>query len=332
MHEPPSLSPEEIENLAAAWVLRTSAGLTEDEEQQLAEWLAADPRHEASFAEHQRAWDRFEPLAERSLAPATKPSSHRLRSWAWSIAAAAAVALGIFVWRQPTLDTSSTPMVASVALPALCERQILPDGTTVELNRGAEIHERFTGNERLVELVRGEAVFTVTKDPARPFIVSAGGVRVRAVGTVFNVRFASGSVEVVVTEGRVEVAAPPPAPGAEPEPSRPVLNAGDSVLVPLQAAETAPVVARLSAAELEQKLAWQPRLLEFDDVALADIVAEFNRRNPVQLVVADPALGAEHLTISFRSDNLEGFVRLLENNYDVRVETRGPAVIGLGRR
>lgn len=320
---------DELEICSAAWVLRATAGLTIEEEQQLADWLAADPRHAASFAEHQRAWDNFAPLGERSLAPA---HAWRRSRWLAPLAAAAAVALGVFVWRQTIPEKDQVPVATTVALPAPCERQVLPDGTAVELNRGAQIRVVFGESERLVELVRGEAGFTVTKDPARPFIVAAGGVRVRAVGTVFNVRFAPGAVEVVVAEGRVEVAAPSAPSDPAVAPVHPLLDAGQSVLIPLQAAETAPVVASLSAEELAQKLAWQPRLLDFDGATLADIVAEFNRRNPVQLTVTDPALGAVRLTLSFRSDNVEGFVRLLENNYGVRVETRGPAEIGLGRR
>ena len=51
----------------------------------------------------------------------------------------------------------------------------------------------------------GEAYFTVAKNPGRPFVVAAGGVGVRAVGTAFNVRLDSDAVEVLVTEGRVQV-------------------------------------------------------------------------------------------------------------------------------
>ena len=41
----------------------------------------------------------------------------------------------------------------------------------------------------------------MSKDPERPFLVSAGEVTVRAVGTAFDVRLAPTAVEVLVTEG-----------------------------------------------------------------------------------------------------------------------------------
>ena len=79
---------------------------------------------------------------------------------------------------------------------------------SMELNAGGEVSEHFTTAERRVRLVRGEAHFTVTKDAARPFVVEAGAVRLRALGTAFNVRFEPSAVEVLVTHGRVQVEPP----------------------------------------------------------------------------------------------------------------------------
>src|SRR5260370_1274200 len=56
-----------------------------------------------------------------------------------------------------------------------------------------------------VRLTRGEAHLAVAKDSSRPFIVTAGGVSVRAVGTAFNVRRVEQRVEVFVTEGKVRI-------------------------------------------------------------------------------------------------------------------------------
>jgi len=222
-----------------------------------------------------------------------------------------------------------------VLLP-LCELRTLEDGSVVELNRGAAITVDFTVGERRVQLVRGEAHFKVAKDAARPFLVRAGRVETRAVGTAFDVRFDSSAVEVVVTEGTVAVATDQGAralsPGPGPAASVTLLNAGERTLVSLAPFAPAPVVATLTSDELETRLAWKPKLLDFDDVPLAVVVAEFNQRNPVHLTVADPSLGALRLTASFRSDNMDGFVRLMEANYGVAVAVRGRTEIVLRRR
>ncbi|MGH7956064.1 MAG: iron-containing alcohol dehydrogenase, partial [Opitutaceae bacterium] len=76
-------------------------------------------------------------------------------------------------------------------------------GSVVELNVDADILVDFSPVRRAVRLVRGEAHFTVATDAARPFVVSAGGVEVRAVGTGFAVHFAPQEIAVLVTEGQV---------------------------------------------------------------------------------------------------------------------------------
>jgi transmembrane sensor len=212
---------------------------------------------------------------------------------------------------------------------ALIEQRDLPDGSVIELNRGAVVTEHYTTGERRVRLERGEAHFKVAKDAARPFFVEAGGVAVRAVGTAFNVRLDPASVEVLVTEGKVQVAAPASAGVA---PLIPALGVNERTVVSLSPSAPAPQVSVVPPAEIEARLAWQPRLLDFTDQPLAEIVAEFNRRNPVRLVLASADLGRLRLSATFRSDNVEGFVRLMESDFEMRAEWRGDGEIVLGPR
>jgi transmembrane sensor len=80
---------------------------------------------------------------------------------------------------------------------------------------------------------------------------------------------------------------------------------------------------------LAARLAWQPRLLDFSDTSLAEIAAALNRRNPVQLTVDSPRLRALRVNGSIRSDNVEGFVRLLESTFEIRAEWRSETEIAL---
>ena len=131
-------------------------------------------------------------------------------------------------------------------------------------------------------------------------------------------------MEVLVTEERYRVertAASLPS-VAVPDNSA-LVSAGQNAAVSLTQAALSPKITPMTAAEMEARLAWRPQVLEYDDVPLSAIVAEFNRHNPVHLVVADAVLGVLRMTVSFRSDNMEGFVRLIESNYGIRAESRG---------
>lgn len=328
---------------AAAWVLRCDRGLSAAEQDEFSVWLAADPRHGAQLARHRRHWQRLDGLARWRPEHGERPNPDLLAPprairfpiwarWAMPLAAAAALALAYISGTADRPQPAAVRGRGSITVHTDPNRsRVLPDGTAVELNRDAVIAERFTTTERRVMLERGEAHFVVTKNPARPFIVHAGGIDVRAVGTAFNVRVEAAAVEVLVTEGRVGVERAPAGalpPGGE----KPLeLAARQRAVVSRGAPVEPPQVATLTPGEIERVLAWQYRLLDFNAAPLSAIAAEFNHRNAVQLVVTDPELAALRISAAFRSDNVDGFVRLLEAGFGVRAERRSEIEIVLVR-
>ncbi|MGH7947299.1 MAG: FecR family protein, partial [Opitutaceae bacterium] len=247
-----------------------------------------------------------------------------VRPLAVALAAAAMIAVGVFLRTLPG-DAATT-----IAHIERIERRVLEDGSIVDLNRGAAVAVEYRTAERRVTLLRGEAHFTVMKNPARPFVVKARGIGVQAVGTAFNVAIGDSEVKVLVTEGRVRV--DPVAAGAtsltsgEPVPL-PLVEAGELAVVSLAGTAVPPQVAPVSPAEMERMLAWQPRMLDFTNTPLPEVVGAFNRRNSVQVVIADPRLDALRLSVSFRSDNVEGFVRLMEGAFGVKAERGAEAIV-----
>jgi transmembrane sensor len=228
---------------------------------------------------------------------------------------------------------------ASLAFEAAAYRQeTLPDGSVLDLNRGAHIVVQFSPAERRVLLVQGEAQFAVAKNPARPFVVRAGGVDVRAIGTAFNVKLAGPNLEVLVTEGTVHVSqqtSPSPAAATSAGAPAPVvlaaLTAGQRTVIPVVPVIAPPLVVPASTREIAQLLEWQPRLLDFESTPLAEVVETFNRRNSLRLVLADDDLRALPIVASIRSDNVEGFVRLLEGTVGVRADRSSTGEIVLRR-
>lgn len=335
--------PDPIE-AAAVWAVRHDRGLTAAEQDEFSAWLAADPAHRVAWAEARWGWDELDRLAglQTSVHAPADPDLLVPRRRRWlapvyrfalpALAAAAVLALGFVIFFARPTAKPADPLSAPRQL-ALIEQRTLPDGSTVELNRGAIISEEFDAGLRRVRLLRGEAHFQVVRDPARPFVVEAAGVAVRAVGTAFNVRLESAAVEVLVTEGRVRVddavrgeSLLVATPAGEP----PVLQAGQSARVDLAPAMV-PQVATVSTAQIEDRLAWKPRLLDFTNSPMPEIVAAFNRGNPVQLTLGDALLADMRLSATFRSDNVEGFVRLMESDFGLRAEWRADDEIVLRR-
>jgi transmembrane sensor len=174
-----------------------------------------------------------------------------------------------------------------------------------------------------VRLVGGEAQFSVTKDADRPFVVEAGGVAVQALGTVFAVRLDAAAVDVVVTEGKVRVEHPAVAGQAQAAPAdAPIVAASQRAIVSLAAEAPEPHVIALTPEQIKEALAWQAPRFQFYETPLAEAVREFNRQNSHQLVLGDPAVGALRIGGTFRADNVEGFVSLLQLTLGIRAERR----------
>jgi transmembrane sensor len=268
----------------------------------------------------------------------------RQRRLAFVATVCVALAAGGFAWRQTRPATPALPIVAEATptrgttILRLPLRETLPDGSIVEFKDGAEISERFTADFRRITLVRGEAHFQVKKDPTRPFIVTARGVDVRAVGTAFTVNLETTAVEVVVTEGRVAVeshstASPLPSPSfpatgisptAATEPA--LVSARGRAVVPTDGA--IPALSTLSEADLARRLAWRVPRLELARTLLPEIIDLLNQhatergRKPLLLDPNDPRLQAVKVSGILGADNIDGLVRLLETNYQVQAEDR----------
>ena len=334
-------APEKVEFEAALWVVRLERGLTAAEQDEFLDWLGSDPRHGEALTQQKAGWTRLNLLADWRPVHGAKPNRDLLapapsgavsrwrRRAAWFIPgalAAAAVVLGVFLARTEK-PSDATAMAIAPGQIALIDRRTLEDGSVVELNRGAELRVNFSAGERHIELSRGEAHFQVAKDPRRPFTVRAGTVTVRAVGTAFNVQRRTASVDVVVTEGTVDVRTPKPAHPGEREAAEVArVEAGHRCVVSL-APDAAPAVIAITPEDTTRLLAWQPTVLDFAEAPLSAIIAEFNRRNaPFQISVDDPALADLPLSASLRSDNVEGFLRLLEGGFGLEVERFGNVI------
>jgi transmembrane sensor len=176
----------------------------------------------------------------------------------------------------------------------------LADGSGVTLQKGSRVSVEYRLLRRQVRLESGEALFQVAKDSHRPFIVEAGDVRVRAVGTAFDVdRRSDSTVDVVVTKGTVDV-------WRQSQSSDPPLRliAGNRVHVTPGGIYT--------YAPSEPQLADAPRrngaVIELNGLTLGEAAAEFNRYNRQIVVISDPRIAAQPVVGRFQASDPGGFV------------------------
>jgi transmembrane sensor len=201
----------------------------------------------------------------------------------------------------------------------------LADGSVVDLNARSEIRVHYTKTERSIELARGEALFTDTRDPLRPFLVKTHGALVRAIGTEFDVNRRSTTTIITVVAGQVAVAdtdsgisagaaQPPPAPpGTLPVLHTVYVTAGEQLTIE-PSIPSKPVPVNVSNA-----VAWTRRELVFASTPLRDVVEEFNRYNARQLVITDPSLQKFQIDGVFSSANPTALIDFLRQYPGIRV-------------
>jgi len=332
---------------AAAWVVRRDRGLLAGEVIDFERWCAADSRHAEALAHAEAGWGGLdfipEALAQKVLA-AARPRPRLSLFVGLPLAAAAALALVFWMGRTPQRD-AVFPTPNAPASPLLAEavpaQHTLSDGSRLSLNQGAEISEAFTDRERRLRLLRGEAYFSVSKDPQRPFVVEAGGVEVRAVGTAFNVNLHSASLEVLVTEGVVELELHSQR-GAVAREREAFARSGLPTLTARQHAsvELAPdqsgalgvpeaelpkvVVTTLEPEAFMQAIAWQEPLRRLRGTTLAELAEGLGQRTGQRVIFADTEIGELRLGGRFHADDAEGFVSVVSALLDVEIE-RGPS-------
>jgi transmembrane sensor len=333
---------EQFEESAGEWAVRVAeGGLSEQEKAAFQSWYAANARHREAFSRLSQLWQHCDALAEltdHAASDITRASragggsreggalgylSGRRALLAASLAAIALLVAGTLEDKAIVLQfpVASAAYETSVAT-ALGERRTLtlPDGSLVELNTASQVAVRYSASARVVRLTQGEAHFTVTSDPQRPFSVHVADRLVTAVGTAFTVQLRRDAVEVTVAEGRVSLTEPQVASvgnaSAERNGSLPALEAGQSALWRAGSRR----IAALGPAELERKLAWRQGMLAFAGEPLSQVLQEIGRYTDIVIEVTDPALRDLPVAGRLRIDDVESMLQALQLMADVRVE------------
>lgn len=344
-----------IEFEALRWSVRASDGLSPSARAELLAWLQAAPAHRAAFEDMAGVMDAIDaippagtarlratvaidnaqassatgikapPVPAADPAPPTAPSTTpRPTRRLFPLALAGLVALamlggGWFRWDQWQRAPVFSQQFATQRGQQL--QAHLPDGSRLQMDTATQADVTLYRQRREVRLSEGQVVFEVQRDQDRPFDVLAGGTRVTVLGTRFSVRYTpsmgSQAVQVAVMEGRVRVAA---AQGEHTGASQVDLLPGQVVSADAQGRPGA--VARMAP---EAMAPWLDQRLNFDNVALATVLAELGRYSGQAVHVASPAVGALPVTAGVDLRNIAGFVQSLPHVLPVRLRARDGA-------
>lgn len=331
--------PEIIESEACAWLAQVDGGnMSVGDIAALKEWIGRSPHHKRTFermAGHfiaLRGPHDALPVPMRAK-PVRRGLADGLRGWVWGAAAfaSAAAVAAFFMIAAPAYLNDITPVatVSQTYAAKVGEQRsvVLADGSRLLLNTDTQVNVTIDAGERAVELVYGEALFDVAKDPTRPFRVYTHKGVVRAVGTVFSVRVRKADIEVVVEEGTVELARGDLAARE----ARVALPAVARLTSGKRAAFNADsqVVSDIDAAAMDRRLSWRDGLLIFNADPLSYVVEEVSRYTDTQIVISDPRILSIPIGGNFKLGETQALLDALEKGFGVKVERIGGNLVYL---
>lgn len=319
---------------ASDWLTRQSGGDDAHALEDFERWIEADPRHLETYERLARTWDDLGALQHlHPLASARTPFASPTRAFKNAVTALtrpsvmvggavfAAIALLALFFAPPA------PILEPQFETALAEIEPieLSDGTRVTLGARSGFDVAFTAANREVVLRSGQAFFEVAHNANRPFIVHAGDVAVRVVGTKFEVSSSDAQTIVSVQEGIVVTAL---------SGRSQTLRAGDRLVIDHGGPTLFSSAAMRPVAEIQPThvAAWRQGRLAYDDTPLREVVDDLNRYYGPGLELADRATGEIRVTASFRTDDVEGFLSDLSVAFPVRVSEDARGHYLLARR
>jgi len=302
---------------------------SDDDRRAFSHWLKEKPEHEAAWRQAQRVWMRVGKIgpafantppatvviptpppivvkrpphlrADPALRPVAlrRPPPRRRGLLIGAVAAVCVAApTGALLWHPGLLADHAT---------AVGERGsvTLADGSGIELAGASSISVDFAGSLRRVVLREGEAFFRVATDADRPFVVEAEGVRIRALGTAFDVKLGNGNVSIAVSEETVEVTVEghPPV----------VVGSGQQVRA------GSGFVGDVREADLAMVEAWRQGRLAFRETPLGDVIADLQRYRVGRIVLTEARLGDIPVSAAFEASQADAAIDALASTLPIR--------------
>ncbi|MCX7289944.1 FecR domain-containing protein [Janthinobacterium sp.] len=279
-----ALTPEAASLQAVEWLVRLQVGDCAPEvEQAWRAWRDSDPENELAWLHVEGCMARMRalpaPLAHGTLArkPVHAQASAARRQ---SLKLLALLAVGGGAWLAGGEEQARFWLADYRTGTGELRHIELQDGTRIALNTATSIDVRYTGDQRLVTLLKGEIMVATARDPAdRPFFVQTSQGRLQPVGTRFAVRAGSEATRLGVFAGAVDIA---PVRPQQPADAARRLQAGQ------QAAFTAERIGSTGTLPAGAD-AWTAGMLVAHDMPLADFIGELARYRHGRLA-CDPAI------------------------------------------
>jgi transmembrane sensor len=305
---PPST--DSVHTQAIDWLLRIRSGnCTETERHAFNIWLEESPSRRQAYETAQAQWEWMEPFKAMDFPARDAALRYRKKSprrlFMYGAAASLLLALGLTAFMpNGWLGVPHTYIAEKGGHQTIK----LADGSSIELNTDSEVRVHFNRWQRSVEMIKGEAFFTVIHDAERPFEVRAGSGHIRDIGTAFDVYIKPDQVIVAVQEGIVEVQAF----------GKRELTAGQQL-----AFNDSGEFQALQGQDVAGLTAWRQGKLVFRNRRLDDVLTEVGRYHDTRVRLQNETLGKLRVSGTFHTAELNGTLNAIATILPVNIDHVG---------
>lgn len=245
----------------------------------------------------------------------------------WRYVAVAAILLSIvsvsslFFLPEKAETHLSSNYITVKAISGAKTQVVLPDSTVVWLNSHAVIRypQQFSSNLRQVDF-SGEALFEVKKDVDKPFVVDVDGLRIKVLGTIFNVHTDEGTgvVETTLLRGSVAL--------FDPKNNREV---PEVILKPNQQALFNKKNRQMGVKDVDASFfsTWKSGSFEYNSHTLQEICQSLERAFDVKIQIRSEEMKKVRLTARFnQEESLDDILEILKISAHYTYSKKGRVV------
>lgn len=298
---------EEKEMLS--WVERSEANLQYFHQFSLI-WHESQPSRQSEAIDENAAWSRF-----ITSVPPSRSQGRSIRlKWLQMVAAVLVIAGGISLVYFINRSGERSPQQIVSHSDNSVKTDTLPDRSVVTLNKKAILSypSEFKGAHREVQL-QGEAFFDIQPDKTKPFIIDVAGVKVKVVGTSFNIKNTDTATEIIVRSGIVQV----------------IRN---NEILELKKGEQTVIT---SSHKQMEKSSSTDQLFNYyvshtfvcDNTPLWKLVDKLNEAYGVNITITRKELRAIPLTVTFNDESLDTIFNILSQTLMLKVTRNGNDII-----
>jgi transmembrane sensor len=309
-----STNNNDVNDTALEWLVKLqSPEVTPEQEQAFFLWLEANTEHQQAYINAEKYWQQLDIVEGFRAANDDKSGRWFAHPVMKSFIAASVLFCAVLLSLQFS-DSWNTQDYRTIA----GERRhlVLKDGSKITINTASNLRVKaMDGSElRKVYLDKGEALFKVSSDKSRPFIVETPSGSVRVLGTTFTVSAEAGKMRVTVTEGRVALLdnkANAELPVGQLE-AKVTLVANQQLTMAEAIEGIAPITVDAQALSL-----WQEGRLIYQGVSLDKVVADLSRYIDGEIRLADSDMNQTKVVAVFDIADKDSIIKALESALNV---------------